>query len=486
MSIHSKKIISTQIIIFVLILVVMSLGQMARWDLLQQIAMSDRYSLLGNLYPDTGLAIPTGASAYFPGVSLIALVVKNIVPSNLLIYSMHLSAVLVVISFFIVQRRITYCISKDVNLDNFYIGVIIFSLILCRFFLMYAVEFKPDTIAFLLGSLGIIIAKVDNNAGVDNNASNKIVPFVLGASLTGCALIFKQQYIAFLAGMIIYSFVSKNYKFQIFTALSIMFSILILYIFSKQENLFFWTVTNLSNDGFVSIKYWVLTHAVFIIHIAQSIIFLYGLHLYGYVKIDLFASFFSRKHLFMTPWPILIFMSTLAAFVSAWKVGGNPGNTQLGLMLLFPLIYFLIQKFDKRLLILIVWVTFLSLVKPLYQSVIQFQDSTALNQAASSLVSDSNTKVLTGSDVYGAARMVKTLNPIHDLWIIEELTKTKSTDNLDSTGVLDTSILSSLLADQNYDIVILENRPNYIRPLRASSLYSIRFENNLGVIAVRN
>ena len=62
MNIHSNKIINTQIIIFVLFLVVLSLGQMARWDLLQQIAMSDRYSLLGNLYPDTGLSIPTGVS----------------------------------------------------------------------------------------------------------------------------------------------------------------------------------------------------------------------------------------------------------------------------------------------------------------------------------------------------------------------------------------------------------------------------------------
>ena len=286
--------------------------------------------------------------------------------------------------------------------------------------------------------------------------------------------------------MIIYSLVGKNYKFQIFTALSIIFSLLILYIFSTEENLFFWTVTILSDDGFVPIKYWVLNHASLMIHTAQSIIVLFGLHLYGYVKIDFFASFFSRKHLLMTPWPILIFMSAFAAFASSWKVGGNPGNTQLGLILLFPLIYFLIQKFDKRLLILIVWVTFLSLLKPMINSVEQFQDSTALNQAASSLVSDSKTKVLTGSDVYGAARMVKTLNPIHDLWTIERLTKTNLTNKLDPTPVIDSNILSSLLADQDYDLVILENLPNYIKPLSSSSLYSIRFHNNLGIIAVRN
>lgn len=485
MKIHSNKIINTQIIIFVLFLVVLSLGQMARWDLLQQIAMSDRYSLLGNLYPDTGLSIPTGVSAYFPGVTVIALIIKNIVPNNLLIYSMHLIAVLVILSFFIVQRRITYSISKDVNLDNFYIGAIFFSLIFCKFYLMYAVEFKPDTIAFLLGSLGIMIAKVDNNAGVDNNTSIKILPFVLGASLTGCALIFKQQYIAFLVGMIIYSLIGKNYKFQIFTALSIIFSLLILYIFSAEENSFFWTVTILSNDGFVPIKYWVLNHASLMIHTAQSIIVLFGLHLYGYLKID-FASFFSRKHLLMTPWPILICMSALAAFASSWKVGGNPGNTQLGLILLFPLIYFLIQKFDKRLLILIVWVTFFSLLKPMTNSVEQFQDSTALNQAASSLVSDSKTKVLTGSDVYGAARMVKTLNPIHDLWTMERLTNNNIGDKLDPTVYSDSNNLSSLLADQEYDIVILENLPKYTKPLSSSSLYSIHFHNNLGIIAVRN
>ena len=99
MNIHLNKIINAQIIIFVLILVILSWGQMARWDLLQPIAMTDRYSLLGSLYPDLELAIPTGVSSYFPGVTVIALMVKNIVPNNLLVYSMHLIAVLVLLSF---------------------------------------------------------------------------------------------------------------------------------------------------------------------------------------------------------------------------------------------------------------------------------------------------------------------------------------------------------------------------------------------------
>ena len=181
----------------------------------------------------------------------------------------------------------------------------------------------------------------------------------------------------------------------------------------------------------------------------------------------------------MTPWPVLIYLSALAAFVSSWKHGGNTGNSGLALALLFPLIYIAIQKFDKRLLMIIAWVAFLSLTPYIHVSVLNIQNSTALNQAASSLVSDSNAKVLTGSDVYGAARMVKTLNPIHDLWTIWDITK-------------DDSILSSILANQNYDFVILENYPTLWKDqknrqtLSASSLYSIHFENDLGIIAVRN
>jgi hypothetical protein len=465
MNIHLNKIINAQIIIFVLILVILSWGQMARWDLLQPIAMTDRYSLLGSLYPDLELAIPTGVSSYFPGVTVIALMVKNIVPNNLLIYSMHLIAVLVLLSFFMVQKRIAYSISKNVNIDNYYIAVIIFTLIFCRQYLVYAVEFKPDTIAFLFGALGIIIAKADKNTSI------KVIPYVLGACLTGCALIFKQQYIAFLVGMIIYSLVSKNSKFQIFTALSIMFSFLILYMFYKQENFLFWTVTYFSDDGFFSIKGWVLNQAKLIVLITKSIIVLWGAHLYGYVKIDLFASFISLKHLLMTPWPVLIFMSALAAFATSWKLGSNTGNTELGLILLFPLIYFAIQKLDKKLLMLLAWLGFLGLATPIHVSVLNIQNSTALNQAVSSLALDSNTKVLTGSDVYGAARLVKTLNPIHDLWTIRVITKDKG-------------ILSSILTKQNYDVLILDPENRHL--ISASGLYSIQFENDLGIIAVRN
>ena len=211
------------------------------------------------------------------------------------------------------------------------------------------------------------------------------------------------------------------------------------------------------------------------IHIAQSIILLCGAHLYGFVKIDLFASFISRKYLLMTPWPVIIFLSALAAFASSWKVGGNSGNTELGLVLLFPLIYFAIQKLDKKLLMLIAWVAFLGLAPYIHGSVVNIQNSTALNQAASSLALDSNTKVLTGSDVYGASRLVKTLNPIHDLWTIKEITK-------------DEGILSSILTKQNYDVMILDTLyyPENRHLLSASSLYSIHFENDLGIIAVRN
>jgi len=455
------------LLVLALILTTISFGQIARWELLQQIAMSDRYSLLGSLYPDTNLAIPTDYSPYFPGVAFLALMVKNIVPNNLLIYSMHIITVVVVMSFFMVQKRITSSVYKDININNFYIGIMIFSLVLCKHYLFYALAFKPDTIAFLLGSLGIIIARADDNTRI------KYLPYVFGAIITGCALIFKQQYIIFPIGMIFYSLISRNSKFQKFTALSLCFSLLVLFLFYQQEFLFFWNLTNLSDDGFIPITQWALVHAQFVISIVQLIIILYALQIYGYVNIDSITNFISLKNLLKTPWPTLVVLSAMTAFASSWKTGGNQGNSELGLILLFPLFYFLIQKFDKMLLIIISWVVFLGMAPDLYKSAIKINNSTQLNKAATSLILDSNSLVLSGSGVYGAARKLNTLNPIHSLWTYWEITK-------------DDNILSNLLEKKTFDVIVLSNNSQNRQPLTTSSLYAIYFENDLGIIAIKN
>jgi len=441
---------------------------MPRWDLLQQVAMSDRYSILGSFYPDAGLGLKTAASPYFPGVALLSLLVKAVVPDSLLIYSLHFIAGIVVISFFMIQKRITASIYKEVSLKNFYIGIIFFTLIFCRQFLLYALEFKPDIIAFLLGSAGIILAKADNKNKI------KLLPYFFGAVLTGGALIFKQQYIAFLIGMFIYSFVCKNPKFQIFTVLSLTFSLLTLYFLLKQDNLLFWTVTNLSDDGFYTFKQWVLGHAGLIIHLAQAMVLLFGAHFFGFHKIDLTNNLIPIRNLvrnfISTPWPTLILFSALAALVSSTKTGGNNGNTELGLILIFPIIYFLIHNFNKRILTLFVWVSFLAIVPYLYVSILSFQNSVQLNNAAELLVTHIDNKVLSGSDVYGAARIINTQKPIDDLWAIEEVNNGEN-------------ILSNILSSQSYDVIIIENHPYNREPIMESIFYSVEFENGLGIIA---
>ena len=474
MNIYFNKKIDKKLLILVvtlvLILITLSLGRTARWDLLQQIAMIDRFSLLGSLYPSQAITIPTEVSSYFPGVAYIALIVKNIVSNNLLIYSMHLIAVIVVLSFFMVQRRITYSINKDLNLNNFFIWIIIFTLVFGKHYLLYALEFKPDTIAFLFGSLGIILAKADDNTSI------KIIPYVMGAILTGCALVFKQQYIAFLVGMIFYSLISKNSKFQKFTVLSLLFSFLILFILYKQENVFFWTITLFADDGFITIHEWIMAHAKFTIIIGQLIIILYGANIFGFINIEPLSKNISRKVLFATPWPTLLFLSSLAAFAGSFKFGGNQGNSEFGLILLFPLFYFLIHKLDKKILIIISWVVVVGTTPSLYKSVNHIKNSTDLHYAASSLLSNNNSKVLTGSNVYGSVRRVNTLVPIHGLYTYQYHRHDQEALN----------VLPRLLANQNYDFVILDNYQYNLEPLIDSTFYSIYFKNDIGIIATRN
>lgn len=430
--------------------------------------MSDRYELVGSFYPNPDDQFPSGVSVYFPGTALIAAALKTFLPNNYLVHVMLLIAVSTVLLFFAVQKRIITSIEPHANTNNFQSVAIIFSLFIANSWLIYAIEFKPDTIAILLGSAGILIARADKKGDILS------LRFVLGGLLTGSALIFKQQYLAFLMGMVFYSFICRNKAFQLFTILANGFALIVLFVIYENKNTWFWTVTVLSDDGFISLRQWAFAHAHLFIVVAQCTLFLVAAYLN-----DLFGSEkgyrqITRRHLLSSPWPTIMFFTALGGFAGAWKVGGNDGNTAIGLIVFLPLIYLVVQHFDRRMLIVLAWAILLGQIAPAYKAVDAYRHSSSLTEAVKSLSIRSDAKVLTGSDVYVAAHVINTSNPIENYWA----------RSVRSGSDVSTE-LGKVLEEERFDYLIVESWPRNKQYIANSNRYSIVFENELGIVAIR-
>src|SRR5690606_16438307 len=93
--------------IAILVMVCGSLGQVARWDLLEQIAMMDNAANGGPLYPSPDNDQPHGASVYFPGAALLAGIIAKLGSGFYVVEIMHLIACAVIIGFLEMLRRVS-------------------------------------------------------------------------------------------------------------------------------------------------------------------------------------------------------------------------------------------------------------------------------------------------------------------------------------------------------------------------------------------
>ena len=111
-------------------------------------------------------------------------------------------------------------------------------LICCNFFIFYSVEFKPDTLAYLLCFSGLILYL--------NNKKT----ILISSLLIGSSVLFKQHSISFIFGLLVYSF--YNYKSSIkylsFLSSIIYISIFFILIYSDKTVRFF-SFELVSDDG---------------------------------------------------------------------------------------------------------------------------------------------------------------------------------------------------------------------------------------------
>jgi hypothetical protein len=457
-------------LIVVLEIILLSLGQTARWDILQHLQMADRFELNGTIYPNYNDQILTGVSVYFPGLSFLTILLKTIVPDNQLLLIMQFLACTVVIVFFFIQEYIAKSFTNNLTFPFFFYAALIAFIFFNSDWLIYATEFKPDTIAYCFGCLGIIIS------GVDKQVHKSMFSFVLGIIITGVGIIFKQQYIFFLSGMIVFTLFKKDKMTRIFVFFSVLISISIIVMLGFNKNVFFWTIYVFKDDGLMSMQSWLKDHIhIFLKYILGflALMFLYRLKL---LIIPKNTYNYLRDKLSNNIWVLIMIFVFFGALISSFKKGGNPGNTAFGLIVLLPLFVYIIQNLNLRylslflILILIFKVPYIMLM-----SINKYKDSLDFANKSNEVIHLNNLKILTGDNLYFVARNYRGSNLIQSYW----------THTLKDNSDFDKQ-LESVAYKTKFDFLIVENLPSNMNFIRNSKKYKILFENNIGIIAISN
>lgn len=462
------KLINNRITIFLSILLViyatsmLSLGQSARWDLLDHVSMADNFVKNGHLYPSKYDKFLTGASVYFPGLSLLSILLKYIINDNYIIGVLHIFSFIAILLFFIIQLYITESLGLKINRLHFFFITIIFYFLFEYKWLVYAIEFKPDVLAFDIGSLGIII-------GILENKENNFYRFFLGTILFGIAIIFKQQYVAFQVGLIFYSLYKKNGNLIRFSFISTLITIVILFFISSNVNTLYWTITVLKDDGFLSFKQWLNDHIIVIVLHLCLLFFLF------LKSIQKKIPHFSLDKL-VNIWTFPLISISLISFFSSFKIGGNSGNTCFGIVVLLPFIYLFLSKVEMKFtfLVFVIIVSFQTLNFS-QKGIKKYLLINDLNFYIANNIKSYNSKILTGSDLYGVARKVKNTDFITNYWMYGVRDNTKLTDEFKKISEL-----------YNFDLLIVENWDENLLQIKNSKKYKILFKNELGIIAKLN
>ena len=451
----------------------MSFGQVfTRWDLLQQIAMADRFILGGKLYPSTDLNgfLDGGVSGYFPGLSLIAIILGKILINDSILYFFSFFALIATLIFIFALTNITqhFCLlNNKKNIFIFYIGIV------CLFledYLFYASEFKPDTIAFGIGFTSIIYS------GLLDIKPTNYLKLICAGIICGAAIIFKQQYVAVIFGLIVYLFLNFS-KPVIFFSLSAVFSAcLTIYLLSYFDNIWFWTIDIYKNDGFMSLeKFLRINQNLIKVFTLFSFILLYLNYKYEVLKTSNYKKIFIRVFNFfkISPFPIILTCVSLSSLVSGFKMGGNSGNVGLAILVIIPIFINILTKIDPN---IIKATAFISIIF-IFPSAINTFNKYYLYMELSNEISKSyitsnekNPSVLSGSEVYGAVRKNFYNKKVADYWTLWQASDQMS--------------LIKMLKRQDYNFLVIENfKSHELKDFYFRENYKIIFKNEFGLIA---
>ena len=368
------------LVFFILILISQSLGSILRWELNEMIGMADNFLRNNSFYPSDQITSPY--SIYPPGVSFISYFFLKAGINEYLTEFMLVVASLI----FILTCCLFLKISKSLGHFNKNIlpFIIIYTLMLCGTHLSYALEFKPDTLSLLFCYFGFYLY---------NNEKNYI-SIILGALLIGSSILFKQQSIAFLAGLILFTFYNYNdIRLWVFMLLSVLFYTIFTTILYSNSSVMFYTFEIIADDGFTSLE----------------IFFRNNWHLFKRIVMFLIVILLIKKNIsenfkinINNPYLFFGISILLVSLLSSIKNGGNNGNTELGLFFLIPCFFEFASKIDYKKLIFSCMLILIINV-PLGQ-IIKYYEYNKTKNILASFKTDEKQDILTDSSKYSLSR----------------------------------------------------------------------------------
>lgn len=461
---------------FLSICILWVIGSIPRWDLLQQIAMADSYILNGYFYPSLSNASDAlGVSPYFPGNAFIAALLSKAGIGDYIVEVMLFIGFIVFVLFLKMHLvLVKELFDIKVPYKTFIPIVVLFTMGLTPFYLRYALEFKPDSIAILIGLYSLVFVKFLKN-------DTKYITLIFGALICSIGIIFKQQYISFILGLVLFCIIFFTARRIIFASFLTLFSSILIAIFAKNENLWFWNVSLLSNDGMENLS---AIYDFIIVQNLPTIFFVLGFlgalslsnintikRIYSDVNISKF------KELIKTPLIWVLIPSIFTAIISSTKHGGNAGNVQLGIFLLMPFFIYFLLKVKTSILMLIAWSSIIIQIPMVYHYSKIISATHQLYEFAETIDASEFETVLTGSNLYFVSRKFRHESKIVDFWV---------------EGILNdihpSRAIGIAIEKNNPDIIFAEYFPGYEKNyefLEADRSFKIIFSNSVGLVIVR-
>jgi hypothetical protein len=448
---------------FAILSLLLSLGVVSDWNVLDHVAMVDRLQSGGTLYSGAS-DFPTMASSnYFPGLSYAIIVAQSFVPNVFLVEALHLIGLLALLWFFFIQ----FLISRDleaITSEHFAAIWVFFTLLLLANWHMYALKFKPDTLALAIGMTALYCLE---KAG---DLHRKNIFLVVGFSiLLAVPLILKQQYIAFIGGFVAYSLFQRSAKHMLAAVISIGVVGLVILFVHTLDNAWFWTFEVLSDDGLVNLRAWGFEHLKLSLHLVAASVILVGVSGLGVLSplAKPYEFVMSRMQLVTKPWAMPLIFASGASFLSGLKAGGNVGNTELAIILLFPFIIMIFRNIEIKISFALSIVALMIVTGDGYNGIKAYRDLGNATAFFNEIESEDSDLVFTTSDYYGVVRGQRQKMGIHN-WHHEILINMKSDDELPhmiatkgfkySVLPIFTSISGSLKRDYGYQEIYADKK----------------------------
>ena len=464
----------------VIYIITISLGQLNTYIISEQLALAINLEKYGTLYNTTYIKDINHYASYFPGSAYLIFLFRKIIPDFFLYETLLIFSSLIVVFFFYLLKKISEeIIPKAFQATNYWLVAIMFTLLLCKNWLLYATHFKADTLAFSLIIFSFFISKV-----YKKNYDLNYWKIILSLLVFAFGISVKQQAVFVIPALIFFSLLNKNILFKFYTCLTIILVSIILMYFHSNENLWLHTVSKYgdteSQTVIMSFNIFLTRYLKEIIFLIIFIFFLFLCEKLKFCKINFLNKFkYLIKIVRSSFWIYIISFFSITGLLSAINYGGNSANSQLAIILIFPIFYFFIYEFKKKPLILIILLLFLLESKTILKSLYYYIEAKKFQIEIKKEIVGNNLKILSEKHTYFAIFNLEKNHKIESLNTFNTINKyiTKKI-SVDTNGNVDKKELLEQVLNKNYDFVILSHDIDNMKIIKKQ--YQLIISNKFG------